>query len=63
VVADTRVILVNGARQAGEEHTDPPGHRRHSRTIVRLLDDPATLRAAQDETTVFVEHDGLKARP
>jgi predicted AAA+ superfamily ATPase len=58
-LADTRVILVNGARQAGKSTltrlatSDIPG------TIVRLLDDPATLRAAQDEPTGFVEHDGL----
>jgi predicted AAA+ superfamily ATPase len=58
-LADTRVILVNGARQAGKSTltrlatADIPG------TIVRLLDDPATLRAAQDEPTEFVAHDGL----
>ena len=58
-LADTRVILVNGARQAGKSTltrlatADRPG------TIVRLLDDPATLRAAQEEPTEFVEHDGL----
>jgi predicted AAA+ superfamily ATPase len=58
-LADTRVVLVNGARQAGKSTltrlatSDVPG------TIVRLLDDPATLRAAQDDTTGFVEHDGL----
>lgn len=58
-LADTRVVLVNGARQSGKSTltrlatADIPG------TIVRLLDDPATLRAAQDDPTGFVEHDGL----
>lgn len=58
-LADTRVVLVNGARQAGKSTltrlatADVPG------TVVRLLDDPATLRAAQDDPTSFVEHDGL----
>ncbi|MET0423974.1 MAG: ATP-binding protein [Actinoplanes sp.] len=58
-LADTRVILVNGARQAGKSTltrlatADIPG------TTIRLLDDPATLRAARDEPTGFVEHDGL----
>lgn len=27
-------------------------------TVVRLLDDAATLRAAQDDPAGFVEHDG-----
>jgi len=58
-LADTRVVLVNGARQAGKSTLtrltadDRPG------TVVRLLDDAATLRAAQDDPAGFVEHDGL----
>lgn len=58
-LADTRVVLVNGARQAGKSTltrlatADVPG------TVIRLLDDPATLRAAQDDPTSFVDHDGL----
>ena len=56
---DTRVVLVNGARQAGKSTLtrlaagDRPG------TVVRLLDDAATLRAAQDDPAGFVEHDRL----
>ena len=58
-LADTRVVAINGARQAGKstlarlaasEATDPE---------IRLLDDPTTLRAAQDDPVGFVEHDGL----
>jgi predicted AAA+ superfamily ATPase len=58
-LADTRVVLVNGARQVGKSTltrlttADRPG------TVIRLLDDPATLRAAEDDPTGFVDHDGL----
>jgi predicted AAA+ superfamily ATPase len=58
-LADTRVVLVNGARQAGKSTLtrlaagDRPG------TVIRLLDDPATLRAAKDDPTGFVDHEGL----
>ncbi|HET9143746.1 ATP-binding protein [Actinophytocola sp.] len=58
-LADTRVVLVNGARQAGKStltrlaSADRPG------TVIRLLDDPATLRAARDDPTGFVDQDGL----
>ena len=32
---------------------------RREDVVIRLLDDPATLRAAKDDPTGFVEHDGL----
>lgn len=56
---DTRVVLINGARQVGKSTltrltvTGRPG------TTIRLLDDPATLRAALDDPVDFVDHDGL----
>jgi len=56
---DTRVILVNGARQAGKSTLTRLVAARTDRTVMRLLDDPATLRAARDDPTGFVEHDGL----
>ena len=56
---DTRVVLVNGARQAGKSTLTRLATRRRPDTVVRLLDDPATLRAAADDPTGFVEHDGL----
>jgi len=56
---DTRVILVNGARQAGKSTLTRLVAARTNRTVMRLLDDPATLRAARDDPTGFVEHDGL----
>jgi predicted AAA+ superfamily ATPase len=42
---DTRVVLVNGARQAGKSTLTRLATERQP-TVVRLLDDPATLRAA-----------------
>ena len=56
---DTRVILVNGARQAGKSTLTRLAASRRSTAVVRLLDDPATLRAAKDDPTGFVEHDAL----
>jgi hypothetical protein len=58
-LADTRVVLVNGARQAGKSTLTRLATAGRPGTTVRLLDDPATLRAARDEPTEFVEHDGL----
>jgi predicted AAA+ superfamily ATPase len=58
-LADTRVILVNGARQAGKSTLTRLATAGIPGTVVRLLDDPTTLRAARDEPTGFVEHAGL----
>jgi len=58
-LADTRVVTLNGARQAGKSTLARITALRHPNTVVRLLDDPATLRAAQDDPAGFVEHDGL----
>lgn len=57
-LSDTRVVLVNGARQAGKS-TLTRLATSHRTTVARLLDDPATLRAAKDDPTGFVEHDSL----
>jgi uncharacterized protein len=56
---DTRVVLVNGARQAGKSTLTRLATSHLPETVVRLLDDPATLHAAQEDPTSFVEHDGL----
>jgi predicted AAA+ superfamily ATPase len=56
---DTRVVLVNGARQAGKSTLTRLAAKRLPDTVTRLLDDPATLQAATDDPTGFVEHDGL----
>ncbi len=56
---DTRVILVNGARQAGKSTLARLAAAGRAGSVIRLLDDPATLRAATDDPTSFVEHDRL----
>lgn len=58
-LGDTRVVLVNGARQAGKSTLTRLAAARTPEATVRLLDDPATLAAAADDPTGFVEHDGL----
>jgi hypothetical protein len=45
-LADTRVVTLNGARQAGKSTLARITAMRYPNTVVRLLDDPATLRAA-----------------
>ena len=58
-LTDTRVVTLNGARQTGKSTLARIAVQNHPNTLVRLLDDPATLRAAQSDSTSFVEHDGL----
>lgn len=52
-------MLVNGARQAGKSTLTRMIARRRPDTVIRLLDDPATLQAAEEDPTTFVEHNGL----
>lgn len=56
---DTRVVLVNGARQAGKSTLTRLAMAGRPAIVTRLLDDPATLQAATDDPTGFVEHDSL----
>lgn len=56
---DTRVVTLNGARQAGKSTLARFAAEARPNSTVWLLDDPATLRAAQDDPAGFVEHDGL----
>jgi predicted AAA+ superfamily ATPase len=58
-LGDTRVVLVNGARQVGKSTLTRVAVGTRPDTVVRLLDDPATLRAAQDDPAEFVDHEGL----
>lgn len=58
-LADTRVVAVNGARQAGKSTLARLAAVGSPNPLFRLLDDPSTLRAAQDDPVTFVEHDGL----
>jgi predicted AAA+ superfamily ATPase len=56
---DTRVVTLNGARQAGKSTLARLAAQARPNSQVRLLDDPATLRAARDDPATFVDHDGL----
>jgi len=56
---DTRVVLINGARQAGKSTLTRLAADARPGTVVRLLDDAATLLAARDDPAEFVEHEGL----
>ena len=58
-LGDTRVVLINGARQAGKSTLARLAASRSPASVIRLLDDPATLRAATEDPTEFIEHDGL----
>jgi uncharacterized protein len=58
-LTDTRVVTLNGARQAGKSTLSRLATKRFPEPVVRLLDDAATLRAALDDPTGFVDHDGL----
>ena len=58
-LADTRVVLVNGARQSGKSTLTRLTAAQRPGTVTRLLDDAVTLRAAQDDPTTFVDHDRL----
>jgi predicted AAA+ superfamily ATPase len=58
-LADTRVVAINGARQSGKSTLARLAGARTQPTTIRLLDDPATARAAHDDPAGFVEHDGL----
>jgi hypothetical protein len=58
-LSDTRVVTLNGARQAGKSTLARIAAGQHPNAVIRLLDDPATLRAARDDPAGFVEHDGL----
>ena len=58
-LSDTRVVTLNGARQAGKSTLARLAVQASPNAVIRLLDDPATLRAARDDPAGFVEHDGL----
>ncbi|GFJ89869.1 ATP-binding protein [Phytohabitans rumicis] len=58
-LADTRVVTINGARQVGKSTLARLVAANTDRALLRFLDDPATLRAAQDDPAGFVDHDGL----
>ena len=57
-LADTRVVLIAGARQAGKSTLAALALAGNAGAARRTLDDPAVLAAARADPTGFVEHDG-----
>ncbi len=58
-LADTRVVIVNGARQSGKSTVVHAITRRRSDVLERRLDRPSDLQAAKHDPERFVVHDGL----
>jgi len=58
-LADTRVVVVNGARQVGKSTLAEVVMRQTGNGVARFLDNPATRAAATEDPTGFVRHDGL----
>lgn len=56
---DTRVVVVNGARQVGKSTLAEVALRHAPGGTARFLDDPATRAAAAADPVRFVQHDGL----
>jgi uncharacterized protein len=56
---DTRIVVVNGARQAGKSTLAEVVLHQHEGGIARFLDDPVTRAAAVEDPVRFVRHDGL----
>jgi hypothetical protein len=55
---DTRVVVVNGARQTGKSTLAELALRELDNARARFLDDPATRSSAQSDPVRFVRHDG-----
>ena len=60
-LSDTRVVVVNGARQAGKSTVVRRILRRWTGSAERRLDRPLELAAARLDPDAFVRHDGLLA--
>lgn len=58
-LADTRVVVLNGARQAGKSTLARLVALGHPGAEVRYLDDAAVRAAAETDPVSFVRHDGL----
>jgi uncharacterized protein len=58
-LADTRVVVLNGARQTGKSTLASLVAGDHPGAEMRYLDDAATRAAAESDPTRFVRHDGL----
>lgn len=58
-LADTRIVLVNGARQAGKSTLADLVTAGTAGAELRSLDQPQWLSAAREDPTGFVQHDAL----
>ncbi|GIF00155.1 ATP-binding protein [Paractinoplanes rishiriensis] len=57
-LADTRVVVVNGARQSGKSTLAEEVRKQQPAAVARFLDNPGTRAAAADPVG-FLQHDGL----
>lgn len=58
-LTDTRVVVVNGARQVGKSTLAERVVRQSPGGVARFLDDPGTRAAAVEDPVRFLRHDGL----
>src|SRR5580693_4397980 len=58
-LSDTRVVIVNGARQVGKSTLAERVLREVPRRQARFLDDPQTRLAAENDPVGFLDFDGL----
>jgi predicted AAA+ superfamily ATPase len=58
-LADTRVVVINGARETGKSTLARVVADEYPGTVIRYLDETATRSAAVADPTAFVRHDGL----
>jgi hypothetical protein len=58
-LADTRVVIINGARQVGKSTLAERVLRETPRWSARFLDDPQTRLAATEDPVGFLDFDGL----
>ncbi|WP_228825005.1 ATP-binding protein [Nocardia farcinica] len=58
-LADTRVVIVNGARQTGKSTLAEHCVKDHPNVVKRYLDDPRTRDAAADDPVAFLDAPGL----
>ena len=58
-LTDTRVVVINGARQVGKSTLAEVVLRHAEGGVARFLDDPVTRAAAVEDPIRFIRHDGL----
>jgi uncharacterized protein len=58
-LTDTRVVVLNGARQAGKSTLAERVLRQQENPVAHFLDNPGTRAAAINDPLGFLEHDGL----